>query len=256
MKIIVQDLPGSERCEDLSDTVVVIPAYNEERRVAETIQTALRAGAGRVVCVNDGSRDRTREILDECDKDPAVDVIHHEVNQGKQAAVKHGLLRALERAGMRRFATPDADMQQSPAELPRLVAPVGEWDVVISLRGRGDMPPARRLANSLANLPYRLIAGVPIRDVQAGFRVYTRDVAEYIAHNLRAEGGYTLEHTTMLLFAELAVKWGRPFRIAEIAVPYTYQGARSSIRIRDNIQLTRASIGCAWRVARALRRRP
>jgi len=250
--IIVQALRGTDRCEDLSDTAVVFPAYNEEGRVSEAVETALGVGVGRVVCVNDCSTDGTPAILDSWRKDRRVDVIHHAVNQGKQAAVKHGLLRALEHRGLSRFATLDADMQDNPAELPRMAAPVGEWDVVNALRSRDEMPAARQVANFLANFPYHALARVRIRDLQAGYRVYSREVAEYLACNLTAAGGYTLEHTTMVLFGELAARRRRPFRIAEVPVPYSYGGATSHIRFGDNVQLTAASVRCAWRLARTL----
>ena len=253
MGITVQVLPHAGRCEDLSDTAVVFPAYNEERRVSEAVETALGVGVGRVVCVNDCSTDGTPAILDSWRNDPRVDVIHHAVNQGKQAAVKHGLLRALEHKELLRFATLDADMQDNPAELPRMAAPVGKWDVVNALRSRDEMPAARQVANFLANFPYHALARVRIRDLQAGYRVYTREVAEYLARHLTVAGGYTLEHTTMVLFGELAARRRAPFRIAEVPVPYSYGGAKSHIRLKDNVQLTAASVLCAWRLARTLR---
>ncbi|MBS3763624.1 MAG: glycosyltransferase family 2 protein [Planctomycetes bacterium] len=234
----------------LDDLAVIFPAYNEEARIAEAVERALEVGAGRVVCVNDCSTDGTASVLGAYAEYAKVDVVHHRVNQGKQAAVKHGLQKALETEGLHRFATMDADMQDDPATLVKLGSVVGEYDMACSLRTRAEMPVVRRLANFLASAPYRFLARVNIHDVQAGYRVYSREVAECLAENLPGEGGYTLEHTSYPLFGWLAVERGRAFRIAEVPNPCVYAGSESHIKIRDNIQLTLASMRCAWQLSR------
>jgi len=249
----VQALPGTERAAGLVDTAVVLPAYNEERRVAEVIEAALALGVGRIVCVDDCSTDRTGQILEAYARVPRIDVVHHEVNQGKQAAVKHGLAQALRCLSVRRVATLDADMQHDPAELPRAAAPVPRCDVVSVARRREGMPLGRRAANLLANWPYRFLAGLRIHDVQSGYRVYTRDVAEYLARRLGERGGYTVEHSTLVLLGELSRRWGRTIRVGEIFTACSYRGAESGIRLRDNLQLTWASLECSFRLARLLR---
>jgi glycosyltransferase involved in cell wall biosynthesis len=239
---------------DLTDLAVVFPAYNEEANVARAIEAALAMEVGRVVCVDDCSFDRTGEIIESYRDNPTVKPVHHEINQGKQAAVKHGLQTALAHSGLQRFATLDADMQDDPAQLPRVAAPVGTCDMVSTFRSRSEMPMHRRIANALANAPYRFLAGLNIHDVQAGYRVYTRPVAAYLARHLAVRGGYTLEHTTMELFGKLALRWKRPFRIGEVRVPYAYEDdAKSHIGMRDNFQLTRAAARCAWHLARLTR---
>ncbi|MCK4284003.1 MAG: glycosyltransferase family 2 protein [Candidatus Brocadiae bacterium] len=253
MAIVVQRVQPGEPDRDVTRLAVVFPAYNEEEHVAEAVAAALGVGAGHVVCVNDCSTDNTGSIVDGLAADGRVEAIHHQVNQGKQAAVKHGLAAAVAHADADVIAVLDADMQDDPALLPALCHHVGPYDLVIGCRGRGDMPRIRRLANVLANAPYRLIAGIGITDVQSGYRIYARQVAEYLARHLAVKGGYTLEHTSMLLFGKLARTWGREFKIAEINVPYTYEGAQSSIGVKDNLQLTWASIYHAWALARLRR---
>jgi glycosyltransferase involved in cell wall biosynthesis len=250
MKVLVSKATSQPPAQDMACVSVVLPAYNEERRVAQVVRRALEIGAGRVVCVNDGSRDSTGAILDGLPADPRMEALHHPVNRGKQAAVKTGLRAALAHPDVSVIALVDADMQNDPAILPGLVPLIGPYDMVIGVRNRGDMPPQRRLANSLANLPYRLLAGIPISDVQSGCRLYRRPVAECLIQNLTDTGRYTLEHTTMLLFGKLACQWRRDFRIAEVEVAYTYEGAVSSIRVRDNMQLTWAAIYHALALAR------
>jgi len=253
MHILVRQVPPGGREEDMARVSVVFPAYNEEAHVAEAVEAALKVGVGHVICVNDCSADATGEVVDRLVADSRVEAVHHEVNQGKQAAVKHGLQAVLRHADAEAIAVLDADMQDDPALLPGLCHLVGRYDVVIGYRARGDMPGIRRLANSLANVPYRFVAGIDIHDIQSGYRVYTREVAEFLADRLAVTGRYTLEHTSMLLFGRLGAERRRDFRIAEIAVPYTYEGAKSSIRLRDNLQLTWASIYHAVVLARLQR---
>jgi len=252
MRVVVKHVRPEGRGGDMRRVGVVFPAYNEERHVAEAVRAALSVGVGRVVCVNDRSTDATGAIVDRLAADEAVEAVHHAVNQGKQAAVKHGLEAILRHAGVEKVAVLDADMQDDPVHLPPVCRPVGHYDVAIGYRGRGDMPAIRRLANALANAPYQL-AAVRIHDVQSGYRVYTREVADYLARRLATRGRYTFEHTSMLLFGRLAAERRRDFRIAEVAVPYTYADARSSIRLKDNLQLTWAAIYHAAALARLQR---
>jgi len=256
MRIIVRQVPPAVGPVEMGRVAVVFPAYNEQDHVAEAVRRALDVGVAQMVAVNDCSTDATGEIIRElASSDGRIHAVHHEVNRGKQAAVRSGLRAILDLCEAPVIAVLDADMQDDPAHLPGLCGHVGSFDVAIGIRLRGPMPPIRRLANTLANLPYQLLAAVRIHDVQSGYRVYTRQVAAYLARRLSEKGRYTFEHTSMLLFGRMAAGLGRDFRIAEVPVPYSYEGARSGIRPRDNLQLTWASICHAARLA-ALRRRP
>jgi len=253
VRITVERLPGNAEADDLGDVAVVLPAYNEERHVAQVLEAALATGVGRLVCVNDCSADRTGEVLEGYASSPRVSVLHHEVNMGKQAAVKHGLALALADGSVRRVATLDADTQHDPSELPRLAAHVPPCDMVCAARRRRGMPSARRLANALANWPYRLLAGLRLSDPQSGFRLYSRAAAEYLAENLRERGGYTVEHTSLVLLGEFARMRGRNLHIGELEVNCPYAGVQSHIRLLDNLQLTWAAVSCAARLAALLR---
>ena len=253
MGILVEVVDVDEACADLTDLAVVFPAYNEESNVARAMETALDVGVGLVVCVDDCSTDRTGEIMEGFRGRARVELVHHQTNQGKQAAVKHGLQAAVQRRGVEKFATLDADMQDDPAELKRVAAPVGAYDLAVAYRLRNEMPAIRRMANSLANIPYRCLCGLRMHDVQAAFRIYSRPVARYLAEHLAVEGGYTLEHTSMPLFGEIARQEKRHVRIAEVRTPCPYGEAESHIGFTDNVRLTLAAVQCAWQLARRLR---
>jgi len=234
----------------MAKVAVVFPAYNEERRVAEAVEGALAVGVGRVVCVNDCSSDGTGPIIDRLSADSRVRALHHTVNQGKQAAVKHGLEAALRHGTSSVFAVLDADMQNDPALLPGLAHHVGHYDVVIGYRLRSQMPLPNRFSNAMANVPYRILAAIRIRDVQSGYRLYSRQAAQYLAGHLAERGRYTLEHTSMLLLGKLALERGRDVSIVEVEIPCSYEGAVSRISLVDNLQLIWAFIYHASALAR------
>jgi len=250
MRVRVERVAAGGWEKEMDEVAVVFPAYNEQQHVAQAVGAALAVGVGRVVCVNDCSSDATGFVINGLADGERVMAVHHKANLGKQAAVKHGLQAALRHPASKIFAVLDADMQDDPRLLPRLCRHIGRYDLVVGYRGHGDMPAIRRLSNALANLPYQLMAAIRVHDVQSGYRVYSREVALYLAQRLTTCGGYTLEHTSMLLFGELARRWGRDFRVAEIQIPYTYEGAESNIRLKDNIRLAWASVSHAAALVR------
>ncbi|MGD2174128.1 MAG: glycosyltransferase family 2 protein [Candidatus Brocadiaceae bacterium] len=255
MGIIVEQARPATGLEGMSSTGVVFPAYNEARNIAGVIERALEVGAGRIVGVNDRSQDETGAILERLARHERVEAVHHEVNMGKQAAAKNGLQRLLGHPEIEVVAILDADMQNDPALLPGLCGHVGPYDAVVGRRGRGEMPAARRAANALANAPYQVIAALAIHDIQSGYRLYTRQVAAYLARHLTLGGRYTLEHESVLLLGRLSIESGRDYRVAEVEIEYTYEGAESSIRLRDDLQLAWASLRYAVGLARMQRRR-
>src|SRR5437899_1660544 len=97
--------------------MVIVPAYNEGRAVGATIQRLLTAGF-RVVVVDDGSRDDTREVVFAL----PVDYVRHPVNLGQGAALQTGMTYAL-RAGADIAVHFDADGQHDCQQIARLIAP-------------------------------------------------------------------------------------------------------------------------------------
>jgi glycosyltransferase involved in cell wall biosynthesis len=101
---------------------ILMPVYNEEARLAEALKQALDVSYPcdiELVVVDDGSRDGTREILSSAD-DPRLQVILHERNQGKGAAIKT----AAQQATGDYVVILDADLEYDPHDIPRLLAPV------------------------------------------------------------------------------------------------------------------------------------
>ena len=119
---------------------VIVPAYNE----AATIESALRrirhvALRLEVIAVDDASTDGTREILDGLADIGLVDqVIHHDKNRGKGAAIRSGTAVATGDV----VVVQDADLEYDPADVPGLIEPIvrGDADVVFGSRLSGGRP--------------------------------------------------------------------------------------------------------------------
>lgn len=200
--------------------VACIPAYNEEKTIAAVIIKAQKHVDKVIVC-DDGSNDLTGEIA----KRMGAEVLTHERNKGKGEAMKTLLRRALE-LGADIIVTLDADGQHDPDEIPKLVDPIlkGEADVTIGSRfvpgALTDMPRYRLLGTLLINWLARKRVRTEVRDIQSGFRTFTRRAAEAA---LKAEAkGYSIEQEQLFLVAQAGL------RIVEVPVSIRYRGLQTS----------------------------
>jgi len=154
---------------------VVVPLYDEEQAVAELlsrIHEALSATGKsfEILAVNDGSGDRTGEILASL---PFVRTIAHPYNKGNGAAIKSGIRAARGRL----VVLLDGDGQHDPEDLPRLLERCGEYDLVIgSRKGSSPQSRSRRFANWIYNRVASYVAEHRIEDLTSGFRAARRDL--------------------------------------------------------------------------------
>ena len=192
----------------MKDTItVVVPVYNEEGAVGETIEKlkGVLSGSGAqydIIVVDDGSRDRTPEILSKID---GIHVITHPTNRGYGTALKTGIRRA---KGDWILIT-DADGSYSPDNVPRLLEQTEGCDMVVGLR-RGDRRhdsfvrvPAKWFLNKLASY----LAGVTIPDLNSGMRVFRRELTREFWHLFPARFSFTATLTMCLLSGGYIVKY-------------------------------------------------
>jgi len=149
--------------------IVLIPAYNEEKRIVPVITQARTYLP--VWVVDDGSRDQTIRVSQEA----GALVIPQTPNQGKGAALRAGFRKALE-VGCEAVITLDADGQHDPAEIPAFLDQFTHQrkDLIIGARDFSKMPLSRRLANSLGRVVFSWAMSSPIRDNQSGYRLLSR----------------------------------------------------------------------------------
>lgn len=157
--------------------VAVIPAFNEETRVANVVRDAQRY-VDIVIVVDDGSSDRTAAHAEEA----GALVLRHVENCGAGAATMTGI-RAARRLGAGAIITLDADEQHDPADIPALLQPVqeGKVDIVFANRfgQRNRIPIVRRLFNTVGNFITFLSTGKWVNDSQCGYKALgPRAIAE------------------------------------------------------------------------------
>jgi glycosyltransferase involved in cell wall biosynthesis len=157
--------------------VAVIPAYNEEKRIAATVADAAKFSAA-VVVTDDCSKDRTGEVA----RAAGAHVLRHIINRGQGAALQTGTSYALEVLSPDVIVHFDADGQMLGEEIPLLIEPIatGEAEVVLGSRFLGkkaNMPLTRLITLRLALLFTILISGIRVTDTHNGFRALSAKAA-------------------------------------------------------------------------------
>jgi len=163
------------------DLTVVVPCFDEAESLSELYQqlTAILQKGGwhfEILFVDDGSTDFSQRILEElCFKDPRVGVITFRRNFGKAAALDAGFREA--RGNV--VVTLDADLQDQPSEIPRLVERLGEGFDLVSgwKRGRKD-PLTKTIPSAIFNATVRLVSRLQLRDLNSGLKAYRGEVVE------------------------------------------------------------------------------
>lgn len=166
--------------------VVCIPAYNEEANIEQTINK-IKQFADKIIVCDDGSIDNTLSIS----KSLGVDVIHHEKNLGKGAALR-SLFEYAKPINPDVIVTIDADGQFLPSEIPKLISPIlnDDYDIVIGYRfeENEEMPSYRKFGNKLLDHVTNLAAELPFRDTQSGFRAYSMKALSLIEFKIDGFG--------------------------------------------------------------------
>jgi glycosyltransferase involved in cell wall biosynthesis len=193
----------------------VIPLLNEEGSLRALYQSVTQStevlpadyGDYEIVFVDDGSSDQSLDIL--CDlyqQDPEhVRVIQFRRNFGKTAAMTAGFAHA--RGDV--VVTLDADLQDDPRELPKLLNMLDEGcDLVVAWRADRQDPISKRWPSKLANVTVSTLTGIELHDVNCGFKVYRRKVLE----NLKLYG-------ELHRYIPVLAHW-QGYRVAEVPVKH------------------------------------
>ena len=212
-----------------AQVAVVIPVYNEEENLPELMRRLMPVmqGMGKsfeIILVDDGSSDNSLQILKGFTKNAQVKVVELTRNYGQHAAILAGF--SIVNADI--IITMDADLQNPPEEIPKLVKFMeeGNYDVVGSIRkGRKDSF-LRILPSKVINIVARKITGVSMRDWGCMLRAYRSTVVERMIQ--------CHEHATFI--PALATVFAK--RIAEIEVEHEERyGGKSSYPLSKLINL-------------------
>jgi dolichol-phosphate mannosyltransferase len=164
------------------DLSVVIPAYNELANL-EPLLAELRAALDplqivyEIVIVDDGSTDGgDARLRDEAARDPRLSAVFLGRRRGQSAALVEGISRARGRV----IATLDADLQNDPADLPRVLAALDHADVVSGVRATREDSWVRRASSAVANSVRRAVLGDSMRDIGCSLKAYRREALVHL----------------------------------------------------------------------------
>jgi len=224
---------------------VVVPAYNESENLVPLLD-ALRPpldGLGwpyEILIVDDGSTDGSRGVLDTlCAAHPCLRVLRFARNAGQSAA----FLAGFDAAQGAVVVTLDADLQNDPADIPRLLAALPGHDAVLGVRAKRRDTPLRRVSSRVANAVRRAATGDGLTDVGCSLKAFRR---EHLASLPRFNGVHRFFGTLLV--------W-KGCRIVEIPVEHHPRRAgKAKYNLRNRAARTLADLlAMRWWRSRAVR---
>ena len=228
---------------------IIIPAYNEAARLGRTLERVLgyvsaQRWDAEVIVVNDGSRDRTADLVrDYAKRHPCLQLLENPGNRGKGYSVRNGMLHA--NGELLLFS--DADLSSPIEEAPKLLVPLESGAADIAIGSRWLRPELqtqrqsllRQFYGRLFNLLLRVLLGLNFKDTQCGFKAFTRKAACKIFPLQQIERwGFDPE----LLY--LARKVG--LRVVEIPVSWAHTGGTRISPLRDGLRMFAEALKVRW----------
>ncbi len=202
----------------MKKVLVIVPTYNERENIKEIVPQILSKGENiEVLIVDDNSPDGTAKIVKEMMiHNPRIHLIKRPGKLGLGTAYVEGFKYALEH-GYDLIIEMDADFSHNPDDLPRLIQESEHADLVIGSRYTNGIsvvnwPLNRLLLSYFANLYARILTGIPVRDLTAGFKCFRREVLEKIDLSKIHSDGYAFQ-IEMNFYA-----YERGFKIKEIPI--------------------------------------
>jgi dolichol-phosphate mannosyltransferase len=156
---------------------VVVPVYNEEQNLPILVPglAEVLEGIGlpfEIIFVDDGSEDRSREILKEMvSRYPALRIIGLKENRGLSAALVAGI------KGSRgsKIITLDSDLQNDPGDIPKLLGHLDRYDMATGWRHEREDPWLKKISSRIGNAIRNLLSGEEIRDSACTFRAFKKE---------------------------------------------------------------------------------
>jgi len=197
---------------------IVVPVYNEEKTI-EVVLARVKASPfdKEILVVDDGSTDRTRDVLKRYRMDPEVRVFHQPRNMGKGAALRRGFSEAVGDV----ILVQDADLEYSPDDYPALIAPIAEGRADVVYGSRFSAASRRvdgywhTVGNRALTLLSNWLTNLHMTDMETCYKVFRSDVIKSIKL-ISDRFGFEPEVT-----AKLARIPG--LRIYEVPISYSYR---------------------------------
>lgn len=216
---------------------IVIPAYNEENRLPDTLTRILEYLArqnfsAEVLVVENGSRDRTLEIARAFAGQNSIVRVLHSRERGKGLAVRAGMLAAV---GTYRFMC-DADLSMPVEQIERFLPPsLPDFDIAIASREahgavRHNEPAYRHLVGRIYNGVIRLLALPGLQDTQCGFKCFRGTVADEV-FRLQTIPGWAFDVEALFIARQ------KGYRIQEIPIDWYFNSDSKINVLRDSTRM-------------------
>ena len=229
---------------------IIIPAYNEEKRLPSTLEKILHYLDGsdwsfaEVVVVDDGSADGTAAVAERfAEARPMIRIIRNPGNRGKGYSVRHGILEA--KAEWSLFS--DADLSAPIEELEKLWEAARKSGAAVAIGSRAlnrkligvHQSSFREYGGRLFNLVLRAITGLPFWDTQCGFKLFDGAAAREIFSRQRAEGfGFDAE----VLFIARCLG----YKIVEVPVRWNHVEGTKMRLFSDTLRMVLDLLTTRW----------
>jgi dolichol-phosphate mannosyltransferase len=233
-------------------TLVVVPTYNEAATIQRVIDS-VRALDLELLVVDDGSPDGTAEIVEHAaTQETGVALLRRSSKAGLGSAYRAGFAWALERGDYEVVCQMDADLSHDPNDLKRLVDAVHQGaDLAIGSRyvPGGETvgwPPSRERLSRGGNTYMRLVTGIGVQDMTAGFRAWRAEVIDELDLLATQSEGYSFQLETT------ALAWMNGKRPIEVPIVFTErtEGASKMSKAIVVEAIWRVMV-LGWRVRRA-----
>ena len=212
---------------------IVIPCYNEKDTIQKILERVKASPLDKeIIIVDDGSTDGTREILATQIAHQVDQIIFHEHNQGKGAALRSGF--AAVHGDI--VIIQDADLEYDPAEYEQLIKPIleGKADVVYGSRVRGEQTHNvsyywLSLGNKFLTWMSNIFTNINLSDLETGYKVFRRDIIQSI----------TIEENRFGVEPEITAKVAKmKCRICEVGISYSGRsyGAGKKVGWKDGFR--------------------
>ncbi|MBQ8215449.1 MAG: bifunctional glycosyltransferase family 2/GtrA family protein [Clostridia bacterium] len=217
--------------------VAVVPSLNPDEKLKSVVEGLLEQGFFKVLLVDDGSAEDHKHRFAECVAlDEKVELLVHEVNRGKGAAMKTAFAHILKKYPKCEGAvTVDGDAQHHPEDCRNCAEKMVEKDcVILGVRDFSgpDVPKKSRMGNRITSLVFKLFCGMKLSDTQTGLRAFPMDV---LPQMLKTRGERYEYETQMLLdFKSLKI----PYAEEKIRTVYIEENQTSHFRVvKDSFRI-------------------
>jgi glycosyltransferase involved in cell wall biosynthesis len=243
----------------LNSISIVIPAFNEERRLPATLSSVFRYLEGKafafaeVLVVDDGSTDATCAVAEEAARrQPGLRLLKNTGNRGKGFTVRRGMLEA--KGDWVLFT--DADLSAPIEDLDKLLGAAAAQGAAVAIGSRAldrsliavHQSVFRENAGRVFNLLMRLATGLPFRDTQCGFKLFQAQAAREVFKRQRLERfGFDAE----VLF--IARHLG--YKAVEVPVRWSHSEGTKVSMFRDSLAMFVDLLRIRWNQVRGLYRR-